>query len=356
MNLEEILNKKEFTKEELIFLLSLEGDDIQKLLSKALEVKLREIGNEVYLRGLIEYSNRCQKSCLYCGVRLPNAKVVRYTMKDEEVFDCVKKAIDYNYGSLAIQSGERSDKAFTDKITYLLKEIKKLSDGKLGITLSCGEQSIDVYKEWFLAGAHRYLLRIETTNEDLYYKIHPNDDIHSFKNRLSALRSLIEIGYQAGTGVMIGLPFQTIEDLANDLLFIKDINVAMVGMGPFIAHADTPLFEFKDMIADDTTRVNMTMKMIACLRLLMPKINMVAATANQTLVTNGREQAVLAGANIIMPNLTPNKYREEYMIYPNKACVGDKPDECKECLHSKMQSINHKIGYGKWGDSKAFNL
>ena len=354
MNLDNILNQKDFTKEELVFLLSLENEDMKKLLDKALEVKLREIGNEVYFRGLIEYSNRCAKSCLYCGVRLPNEKVVRYTMNDEEVLNCAKMALDMDYGSLAIQSGERNDRAFTSKITYLLNEINKLSDGKLGITLSCGEQTEEVYREWFEAGAHRYLLRIESSNKDLYYKIHPHDDIHSFDTRLNALKSLINIGYQAGTGVMIGLPFQTIEDLANDLLFFKELNVAMVGMGPFIAHDDTPLYQFKDLIGDDQTRFNMTMKMIACLRLLMPRINMVAATANQTLFEKGREEAVMAGANIIMPNLTPTKYREEYMIYPNKACVGDQPQECQGCLAQRMQSINHKIGYGKWGDSKAF--
>lgn len=354
MNLENILYNKEFTRDELIYLLSLKGKDTKKLLDRALEVKIKEIGNEVYLRGLIEYSNRCVKSCLYCGVRSKNENFERYTLSDEEVLDCAKMAIDLNYGSIAIQSGERSDKAFTNKITYLLKEIKKLSDGKLGITLSCGEQTPEVYKEWFEAGAHRYLLRIESSNVELYYKIHPVDSMHKFQTRLDALYSLISIGYQTGTGVMIGLPFQTIENLADDLLFFKGLNVAMVGMGPFIPHADTPLYEYKDLIAPDRERLDMTLKMIACLRLLMPKINMVAATADQTLSPKGREEAVMAGANIIMPNLTPTKYREEYMIYPNKACVGDKPQECQGCLDNRMKSINHKIGYSKWGDSKAF--
>lgn len=354
MNLDNILNQKSFTKEELVFLLSLENEDMKKLLNKALEVKLREVGNEVYFRGLIEYSNSCTKSCLYCGVRLPNEKVVRYTMKDDEVLRCAEIAMELDYGSLAIQSGERSNRAFTSKITYLLEEIKKLSSGKLGITLSCGEQSEEVYKEWFYAGAHRYLLRMETFNKELYYKIHPKDDIHCFETRLNALKSLIKIGYQAGTGVMIGLPFQTTEDLANDLLSFKELNVAMVGMGPFIAHGDTPLYEYRDLIGDDRARFDMTLKMIACLRLLMPRINMVAATANQTLFERGREEAILAGANVVMPNLTPNQYREEYMIYPNKANVGDKPKETKEILTKNIEAINHKIGYGKWGDSKAF--
>lgn len=354
MNLDNILNNKQFSRDELIFLLSLEGDEMKKLLDRALEVKLKEIGNEVYLRGLIEYSNVCVKSCLYCGVRSKNTNFNRYTLTDQEVIDCAKMAMDLNYGSLAIQSGERSDKNFTDKITFLLKEINQLSDGKLGITLSCGEQTPEVYREWFEAGAHRYLLRIESSNQELYYRIHPNDKTHNFQTRIDALNSLISIGYQAGTGVMIGLPFQTIENLADDLLFFKKLNVAMVGMGPFIPHSDTPLYEYKDIIAPDRQRLDLTLKMIACLRLLMPKINMVAATADQTLSPNGREEAVMAGANIIMPNLTPTKYREEYMIYPNKACVGDKPQECQGCLDNRMKSIDHKIGYNKWGDSKAF--
>ncbi len=354
MNLDKILYNKDFTREELVLLLSLEGDDMKRLLDRALEVKLKEIGNEVYLRGLIEYSNVCVKSCLYCGVRSKNMNFNRYTITDEEVLDCARMAMDLNYGSLAIQSGERSDKAFTDKITYLLKEIKKLSDGKLGVTLSCGEQTPEVYKQWFDAGAHRYLLRLESTNEDLYYKIHPKDETHDFQTRINALNSLVSLGYQAGTGVMIGLPFQTTEILADDLLYFKKLNVAMVGMGPFIPHPETPLYEFRDKIPSDKVRLGMTLKMIACLRLLMPKINMVAATADQTISPNGREDAVMAGANIIMPNLTPAKYREQYMIYPNKANVSDKPEDCHDSLDERLKRINHKVGYNKWGDSKAF--
>lgn len=354
MKLETLLNKKDFTKEELIFLLGLEGEDMDKLLKKALEVKLKEVGNTVYLRGLIEYSNRCTKNCLYCGVRIGNDKVERYTVSDEDVFECVDLAMKLGYGSIAIQSGERSDKAFTDKITYLLHEIKKRSDGKIGVTLSCGEQTEEVYKEWFEAGAHRYLLRIETSNKELYYKIHPNDDMHSFDKRLDAIYSLKNQGYQTGTGVMIGLPTQTIEDLANDLLFFKKLDVAMVGMGPFIPHDDTPLSIYRDSIISEQDRFDLTLKMVACLRLMMPRINMVAATANQTIDPKGREKVVQAGANIIMPNLTPTRFRENYLIYPDKACVGDKPDECKNCLDLRLATVKHKIGYNEWGDSKAF--
>ena len=253
-----------------------------------------------------------------------------------------------------MQSGERSDKAFVDKITYLVKEIKKIDNGSLGITLSLGEQTEETYRRWFEAGAHRYLLRIEASNEDLYYKIHPHDEKHDFRQRLVCIDSLLKVGYQTGTGVMVGLPFQTLDDLADDLLFFKQKDVAMVGMGPFIPHPDTPLWQYRDQIPSAEERMELTLKMIAVLRLMMPEINMVAATANQTVDPQGREKAILAGANVIMPNLTPNEFRENYLIYPDKACVKDKPDECHSCLDVRLAAIGHKVLYNAWGDSVAF--
>ncbi|MCR4965945.1 MAG: [FeFe] hydrogenase H-cluster radical SAM maturase HydE [Bacteroidales bacterium] len=352
--MEELLHKDFLEKDDLVRLLSLQGDDMKRLLARALEVKLKYLDNKVHLRGLIEYSNICRKYCLYCGVRSLNDKVHRYVLTDEEVLDCAQQAMDLHYGSIAIQSGERSDKAFTDKITELVRAIKKLSDGKLGITLSLGEQSEEVYREWFEAGAHRYLLRIEASNEELYYRIHPHDERHDFQQRLSCIDTLLKLGYQTGTGVMIGLPFQTVEDLADDLLFFRRKNVAMVGMGPFIPHQETPLYAYADQIPSAQDRMNMTLKMIAVLRLMMPEINMVAATADQTLDPMGREKAIMAGANVIMPNLTPNSHREDYLIYPDKACVGDKPEECSSCLDIRMRAIQHEILYDAWGDSLAF--
>ena len=334
MSIDDILNKVgpsalrqaqgsgTLTHEEIKVLLAAEGDDKKLLFDKALQTKLAHLDNYVHLRGLIEYSNICTKYCLYCGVRCKNLKVERYTLSDEEVIECAKLAHELGYGSVALQSGERSDKAFVDKITYLVKEIKKIDNGSLGITLSLGEQTEETYRRWFEAGAHRYLLRIEASNEDLYYKIHPHDEKHDFKQRLACIDSLLKVGYQTGTGVMVGLPFQTLDDLADDLLFFKQKDVAMVGMGP--------------------------------LRLMMPEINMVAATANQTVDPQGREKAILAGANVIMPNLTPNEFRENYLIYPDKACVKDKPDECHSCLDMRLAAIGHKVLYNAWGDSVAF--
>ena len=342
------------THEEIKALLAAEGDDKKLLFDKALQTKLAHLDNYVHLRGLIEYSNICTKYCLYCGVRSKNPNFERYTLSDEEVIECAKLAHELGYGSVALQSGERSDAAFVDKITYLLQEIKKIDNGSLGITLSLGEQTEETYRRWFEAGAHRYLLRIEASNEELYYKIHPRDEKHDFQTRLNCINNLIKIGYQTGTGVMVGLPFQTLDDLADDLLFFKRKDVAMVGMGPFIPHPDTPLWPYRDQIPSAKERMELTLKMIATLRLMMPEINMVAATANQTVDPQGREKAIAVGANVIMPNLTPNEFRENYLIYPDKACVNDKPDQCQTCLDVRLAAIGHKVLYNAWGDSIAF--
>ena len=351
---EDILRKQDLDREEIKILLSAEGERMKALLRRALEVKLSHLDNCVHLRGLIEYGNVCEKDCLYCGLRSGNGRVERYRLNDEEVLSCARLAHELGYGSVALQSGERSDPEFIDKIEFLVREIKKIGGGSLGITLSLGEQSEDTYRRWFEAGAHRYLLRIESSTEELYYKIHPRNERHSFQRRLDCLESLQRVGYQTGTGVMVGLPYQTLDHLADDLLFFKRMDVAMVGLGPYIPHPDTPLYRLKDLIPPAGERMDMTLKMIAVLRILMPEINMVAATANQTVDPQGREKAIAAGANVIMPNLTPGDYRESYFIYPDKACVKDQPDQCKTCLDIRLAAIGHKILYNAWGDSLAF--
>ena len=351
---DEILRKPDLDREDIKVLLSAEGAQLESLLWRGLEVKMAHLDNYVHLRGLIEYGNVCEKNCLYCGLRSGNEKVVRYCLSDAEVLDCARLAHELGYGSVALQSGERSDAEFIDKITYLVREIKKIDGGSLGVTLSLGEQSEETYRRWFEAGAHRYLLRIESSTEELYYKIHPRNDKHSFRRRQECLESLKSIGYQTGTGVMVGLPFQTLDHLAEDLLFFKRMDVAMVGLGPYIPHPDTPLYRHKDIIPSAKDRMDMTLKMIAILRMMMPEINMVAATANQTIDPQGREKAIAAGANVIMPNLTPGEYRESYFIYPDKACVKDQPDQCQTCLDIRLAAIGHRIQYNAWGDSVAF--
>ena len=351
---DDILLRQDLDADAIKVLLSAKGDRLDALLRRGLEVKLSHLDNYVHLRGLIEFGNNCEKNCLYCGLRSGNAKVRRYCLSDEEVLSCARLAQELGYGSVALQAGERSDPEFIDRIARLVSEIKKIDGGSLGITLSLGEQEEETYRRWFEAGAHRYLLRIESSDEELYYKIHPNNGRHSFRRRVDCLESLKRIGYQTGTGVMVGLPFQTPDHLAADLLFFKRMDVAMLGLGPYIPHPDTPLYQFKDIIPSAAERMELTLKMIAVARLIMPEINMVAATANQTIDPQGREKAIAAGANVIMPNLTPGEYRESYFIYPDKACVKDEPDQCGRCLDIRLAAIGHKILYNAWGDSLAF--
>jgi len=254
-----------------------------------------------------------------------------------------------------MQAGELESPTFTARVEHLVKEIKKLSAGKLGITLSLGEQSREVYERWFEAGAHRYLLRIETSSPELYHRYHPGDDFHDFERRKECLCSLRSIGYQTGTGVMIGLPFQDASHLADDLLFMRDMDVDMVGMGPFIEHQHTPLFQYRDQLLPIEERFDLALKMVAVLRILMPDINIAAATALQAIDPLGREKAVKVGANIIMPNITPGKYRNDYALYENKPCVDEEPEECMNCLDVRVQLADGEIGYGEWGDSKHFH-
>lgn len=316
------------------------------LREEAYRVKLAAVGPEVYLRGLIEVSNICAKNCLYCGIRR-DIRCQRYELSQEEVLATAQVAADLRFGSVVIQGGERSDKAFIRKITRLVRAIKSIDTGDdppLGITLSLGEQSRDVYEEWFDAGAHRYLLRIESSNPDLYRRIHP--DNHSYDRRLQALYHLKEIGYQAGTGAMIGLPFQTAEDMADDLLFYKRFDAPMIGMGPYNPHPDTPLTLSAAPYPSAGRRFALGLKMIALLRLLMPDINIAAATALEVLDPRGREKGLLSGANVIMPNITPREQMVKYNLYDRKTLNASDVEDLKEA--------GIVIGYGRWGDSRHF--
>ncbi|MCL3778880.1 [FeFe] hydrogenase H-cluster radical SAM maturase HydE [Prolixibacteraceae bacterium JC049] len=352
--LHNILNKTEFTKEDIVFLLSQTGEGRTRLFKKANAVKQEIVGQKVYFRGLIEFSNICSKDCFYCGIRKSNTHVSRYVVTDEEILYAAKYAYENDYASLVLQSGEISSPAFVDRVDRLLKEIKKISNGKLGITLSCGEQSPETYQRWFASGAHRYLLRIETSSPKLFYKIHPKDETHDYIRRLKALKDLRLAGYQVGSGVMIGLPFQKLEDLADDILFLKTLDVDMCGMGPYLEHEETPLFQYKDELWPKEERFDMALKMVAVLRLVMPDINIAAATALQAIDPAGREKAVTLGANVIMPNLTPTAYREEYRLYENKPCLDEDAEQCKNCLEARIHLAGDEIGYGEWGDSKHF--
>lgn len=352
--MEDMLKKKHLSKEDIIVLLSANEEKTKKLFARAAEVKEKYVGNKVYFRGLIEFSNICGKNCYYCGIRAGNNNVERYNLSDEEILDCARFAFENHYASVVLQSGEIANEVFTQRIEYLLTEIKKLSDNKLGITLSLGEQTEEIYQRWFDAGCHRYLLRIETTNQELFQKIHPNNSHHSFETRLDCLKNLRKTGYQVGTGVMIGLPFQTLEDLANDLLFIQDFDVDMVGMGPYIEHQDTPLFEYRHLLLPRSERLTLGLKMIAILRVMMKDINIAAATALQAIDPMGREKGIKVGANIIMPNVTPGQYRNNYKLYQDKPCTDENPDDCTQCLEARINMTGNSIGFDEWGDSKHF--
>lgn len=353
-SVDNILQKTYLSKEDIISLLSLGPSDSESLYKRAHEVKILHVGRKVYFRGLIEYSNVCTKNCFYCGIRMDNGRYQRYTLSDEEVVEAARYAYENKFASIVIQSGEQSSAAFTRTIENLLKKIHQATGGVLHITLSVGEQSKETYKRWFEAGAQRYLLRIEVSNPDLYAKLHPNDEKHTHKARLESLALLKETGYQVGTGVMIGLPFQTIADLAEDLCFFRDIDIDMVGMGPYIEHEDTPLYTLRHLIPPVEDRVDLSIKMVAILRLIMPDINIAATTAMQTLDPRGRERAIFAGSNVLMPNLTPVKYRNNYLLYENKPNVKDQPEETRKALEKHIRAAGDEIGYGEWGDSRHF--
>jgi biotin synthase len=354
MGISEILGNESFTRENIISLLESEGEDRTLLFKKSAETKEKYIGKKVWFRGLIEFSNVCSKDCLYCGIRKGNKNLERYSLSDEEILAAAKFAHINRYGSIALQSGELESQFVTNRIENLLHKIKELSNGGLGVTLSVGEQEADVYKKWYDAGAHRYLLRVESTNQDLYQKIHPGDSHHDFNKRIECLRSLQDIGYQTGTGVMIGLPFQTTDDLAGDLLFMKEFNIDMCGMGPYIEHADTPLIKYSENLLPLNERFDLTLKMIAIIRIMMKDINIVAATALQAIDPIGREKAVKIGANILMPNITPGKYRDSYKLYDNKPCTDDSAEDCQSCLEARVSLADSEVIYDEWGDSKHF--
>jgi len=352
--IEKILSNRNFTKEDIVELLQGKGDDRTVLLKHAQKAKEEVVGKKVFFRGLVEFSNICSKDCLYCGIRKSNKKVVRYNATDDEILAACRFAWENRFGSVVLQSGEIASPAFIKRVDNLLKKIKKFSNNELGVTLSCGEQTRETYRRWFESGAHRYLLRIEASNPELYYKIHPNTKKHSFEKRLEALHSLRESGYQVGTGVMIGLPFQTTEDLADDLLFLKKMDIDMCGMGPYIEHENTPLYQYKHLLIAKQERFDLALNMIAVLRLMMPDINIAAATALQAIDPAGREKALVVGANIIMPNLTPCNYRKEYLLYENKPCLDEDAELCRNCLEARIELAGCEIGYGEWGDSKHF--
>ncbi|HRY32750.1 MAG TPA: [FeFe] hydrogenase H-cluster radical SAM maturase HydE [Bacteroidales bacterium] len=348
---EKILRKEQFDRDDLVKLLNTDQQERLLLFKKSEEVKQSFVGNKVYFRGLIEFSNRCTKNCMYCGVRAGNTKVIRYDLTDDEVLEAARFAHQQRFASIVIQSGEKSTASFTARIETLLKKIHEATRHELHVTLSLGEQSESTYRRWREAGAQRYLLRIEVSNPELYKKLHPDNGKHDYNRRLEALHTLKSLGYQLGTGVMIGLPFQSPGDLADDLLFMQALDIDMAGMGPYIEHHDTPLYRYRDLLLPRKDRFYLSLKMVALLRIMMKNINIAATTAMQSIDPQGREKAIKVGANVIMPNLTPLKYRENYLLYQDKPCIDEEAEQCRGCLEARIHMAGAEIAWGEWGDS-----
>lgn len=345
--------KRRFSLErgELAEILGLEGEaDLASLFRAAYAVKTRHSGRGVSLRGLIEMGNVCAKDCFYCGIRRGNAKAERYRLGADDVVRMAEWAYRAGYGSVVIQAGEVASDEHTGLVAGIVRRIAEFSRGEMGVTLSLGEQDDDVYRRWRQAGAHRYLLRIETSSPDLYRHLHPAD--HSFARRRRCLDVLRRLGYQVGTGVMSGLPGQTAEDLADDIVFFREMDVDMIGMGPFIPHPDTPLGEGVESSPGYLAgQLRTGLKMIAAARLYLHDVNIAAVTALQALAEDGREQGLLAGANVIMPNVTDLAQRQRYQLYPGKPCLEESADRCRGCLARRVAAVGETILWGRRGDS-----
>lgn len=322
-------NSHTLSKNEIVSLLIDESIN-EELFKAADRVRKKYVTDEVHLRGLIEFSNICRCNCQYCGLRKDNKNAQRYRMDFEEIIKLAKSARDYGYKTIVLQSGE--DAYFTkEKMCEIISAIKSLG---FALTLSLGEKTKEEYKAYKEAGADRYLLRIETTDKSLYQKFHPN---MRFENRLKCLKDLKSLGFETGTGCLIGLPKQSIESLADDILFFKELDADMIGLGPFIPCPLTPLENEKG------GTLIMALKVMALTRLLLPDTNIPATTAMETLHPEGRIIALQSGANVVMPNVTEGEYKQKYKIYPGKAGLDNSPEEYKKNITAKIESIGRTI-------------
>jgi len=308
----------------------------EELYRQADRVRHDTLGDDVHLRGLIEFSNICRNRCLYCGINRDNKRVSRYRMSDEELVTTARRAANLGFQTIVLQSGE--DMHYDQsRLCRIIEQIKQMD---VAITLSIGERDYADYAAFRNAGADRYLLRIETTDRDLYHRLNPG---MSWQQRHECLLMIKELGYEVGSGIMVGLPGQTAESIADDLLYLKELGIDMAGIGPFIPHPDTPLAHEQGGTLEQALRT------MAIMRLLMPDINIPATTAMESLHPQGRIMALRAGANVVMPNVTEGEYRRLYELYPGKICVNDTPAHCRSCIGLKIKSIGRTIGQGKGG-------
>lgn len=342
MNILKIIEKLEkensASKSELVYLLeNISDTELEILRKKAQQISLNRFGNKVYIRGLIEFSSVCKNDCYYCGLRRSNHNAVRYRLSKEQIMDCCKTGYSLCFRTFVLQGGE--DGFFTDEIMCDIVRTIKKDYPDCAVTLSLGERGYDSFKRLFDAGADRYLLRHETANAEHYGRLHPKE--MTLETRKQSLYWLKEIGYQTGAGFMVGSPFQTFETLAEDLLFLKQLDPQMCGIGPFIPHRDTI---FKD---EKSGSVRLTLILLSVIRLMLPDVLLPSTTALGTADPQGREKGILHGANVVMPNLSPTQHRADYSLYDNKICTGDEAAECIKCLSKRMKSIGYQITVDK---------
>ncbi|MGE5680780.1 MAG: [FeFe] hydrogenase H-cluster radical SAM maturase HydE [Bacillota bacterium] len=339
MKLDEILHKPDLTKEEIVYLLELSDfRNNRKLFERADEIRKQFCGDEVHLRGIIDFSNHCENDCLYCGLRKSNSSIERYRMTPDEIIETATTISNVGIRSIVLQSGE--DKSYdVDKIAYMIYFIKQNCD--VAITLSLGERDFEEYKTWKYAGADRYLLKHETANRELYTALHQKQDL---KERIRHLEFLKSIGYEIGSGNLIGLPQQTVEDIADDLMLCRELDVDMASFSPFVPSPNTP-YRNKNVGSVETT-----LKTIAVGRILLKNTHIPATTAIATVDSLGREKALRVGANVVMPDFTPKLYRDKYCIYPNKRLLVDDPINSGSYIQHIMFSLGRRVSNSR-GDS-----
>ena len=347
MDIKHIINKLYYennaTKEELIYVLDkINEDEKDYLIKRSDKLRTRYYDNKVYMIGLIEFTNYCVRNCKYCGIRSDNSKADRYRLSLKEILECAAIGNRFGYKTFVLQGGE--DPYFTDERMVKIIQAIKEKYPENAITLSIGERSYESYKRMFEAGADRYLLRHESASKKLYEDIHPGEP---FEIRRKCLKNLKDIGYQAGAGFMVGIPNQTNEDLVNDLLFVKEFEPAMCGIGPFIPHKDTPLKDYEH------GSLEKTIICLAIVRLLLPKVLLPATTALSSISENGREEGLKAGGNVIMPNLSPMSVRKKYSLYDNKAYILDEDAQYKKMIEEKLKKVGFEIEITR-GDNPDF--
>ncbi len=345
MNLLEKLEKERMlTKDQWIQLIG--SREVYESQAAALAKRIREehFGNQIYVRGLIEFTNYCKNDCYYCGIRRSNPNADRYRLTMEQILECTDTGYELGFRTFVLQGGE--DGYYTDeRLEEIIKAIKE-KHPDCALTLSLGERSRKSYELFYQAGADRYLLRHETADAGHYQRLHPEE--MSYEHRMNCLKELKAIGYQVGCGFMVGSPGQTEETLAEDMLFIQEFQPHMVGIGPFVPHHETPFGREPGGTVEDT------LYLLSLIRILEPTVLLPATTALGTIDPRGREKGILAGANVVMPNLSPTNVRKKYELYDNKICTGDEAAECRSCLSNRMKTIDCELVTHR-GDAPGWN-